>query len=312
MNFLKKIVALRSRSCYNLTNLNGCSLKARYSYSVVKPALFNCSCDENYVNRNLYFRYSRGISKTSVVSLRLTTSGNENFLAVKLCSPYHMTPSCWSLENRFNYSTSGSSKDGNRDVQSSKVFKDESEVKTMSSGEKIKTSDPISSETTDGEVVEKKLSLFQKFKEMYRDYWYVLLPVHCVTSGFWFAGFYFLAESGVDIVSILEYIGINEMLIEPFRNGNAHVKAGYLAVAFALYKIATPLRYAVTLGGTTVAINYLKKWGYIKPMPKKEQLKAMYLEQKDILLEKKQQLKSNVLQHLKEVESNSSAATKRK
>lgn len=40
----------------------------------------------------------------------------------------------------------------------------------------------------------KKLSLLQRFKEMYKKYWYVLVPVHLVTSAAWFAGFYYLAE----------------------------------------------------------------------------------------------------------------------
>jgi hypothetical protein len=45
-----------------------------------------------------------------------------------------------------------------------------------------------------------KLSLLQRFKQMYRDYWYVLVPVHLITSLGWFAGFYYLAkryETGV-------------------------------------------------------------------------------------------------------------------
>lgn len=39
-----------------------------------------------------------------------------------------------------------------------------------------------------------KLSLLQRFKQMYRDYWYVLVPVHLITSLGWFAGFYYLAK----------------------------------------------------------------------------------------------------------------------
>lgn len=40
---------------------------------------------------------------------------------------------------------------------------------------------------------------------------------------------------------------MSETLIEPFRKGNFE-KAGYFAVAFALCKLAAPLRYAVTVG----------------------------------------------------------------
>lgn len=36
-----------------------------------------------------------------------------------------------------------------------------------------------------------KPGLIQRFKQMYRDYWYVLLPVHMVTSAMWFGGFYY-------------------------------------------------------------------------------------------------------------------------
>lgn len=43
------------------------------------------------------------------------------------------------------------------------------------------------------ETPEKK-SLVKRFKEMYRDYWYVLIPVHVITSVAWFGGFYYVAR----------------------------------------------------------------------------------------------------------------------
>lgn len=125
-----------------------------------------------------------------------------------------------------------------------------------------------------------KLSLLQRFKQMYRDYWYVLVPVHLITSLGWFAGFYYLAKSGVDVTALLERMGISERLINPLRDSSA----GYIALAYALYKIATPVRYTITLGGTTISINYLKKWGYIKPIPPREKLKEMYHEKKATLM----------------------------
>lgn len=67
-------------------------------------------------------------------------------------------------------------------------------------------------------------------------------------------------------------MGVSEKIIEPLR----HSSAGYYALAYAMYKVATPARYAVTIGGTTVSINYLTKWGCIKPVPSKEQLQVMY------------------------------------
>lgn len=43
----------------------------------------------------------------------------------------------------------------------------------------------------DGET--EKLGLFARFKKMYKEYWYVLLPVHVVTSAGWLGGFYYLS-----------------------------------------------------------------------------------------------------------------------
>lgn len=53
--------------------------------------------------------------------------------------------------------------------------------------EKSKVEEPNTAEA-------QKLSLLQRFKQMYRDYWYVLVPVHLITSLGWFAGFYYLAK----------------------------------------------------------------------------------------------------------------------
>lgn len=125
---------------------------------------------------------------------------------------------------------------------------------------------------------------------MYKDYWYVLVPVHLVTSAAWLGGFYYLASSGVDIPALLESMNFNERIVNSMRNSSM----GYFAITYGLYKIATPARYAITLGGTTVSINYLKKWGYIKPMPSKERLKELYTETKEGMKEKRENLMESV------------------
>ncbi|KAL1490399.1 hypothetical protein ABEB36_013104 [Hypothenemus hampei] len=129
---------------------------------------------------------------------------------------------------------------------------------------------------------EKKLSLFQKFKNMYRDYWYVLVPVHIITSAVWLGGFYYVARSGVDVPSLLETLHFSEKIVNSMRSSSL----GYFAITYGLYKISAPFRYTVTLGGTTISINYLTKWGYIKPVPSKERLKEMYVETKEVIKEK--------------------------
>lgn len=41
---------------------------------------------------------------------------------------------------------------------------------------------------------EKNLSLVQKFKLIYKQYWYVLIPVHVATSIVWYGAFFFAAK----------------------------------------------------------------------------------------------------------------------
>lgn len=52
---------------------------------------------------------------------------------------------------------------------------------------------------------EKKKSLINRFKQMYKDYWYVLLPVHMTTSAIWFGGFYYCVRRLVCIFEVLTY-----------------------------------------------------------------------------------------------------------
>uniref|UniRef100_A0A182VS91 DUF1279 domain-containing protein n=1 Tax=Anopheles minimus TaxID=112268 RepID=A0A182VS91_9DIPT len=166
-----------------------------------------------------------------------------------------------------------------------------------------------------------KLGLFARFKKMYKEYWYVLVPVHCLTSVMWFGGFYYASTSGVDVIAILESLGVSETLINPVRDSSL----GHIAIAYLLYKIATPARYTVTLGGTTISIKYLEQWGYIKPIPSKARLVQMYKDKKENIQEKiaekkqdfqdrKQQLteKKNTLMsdlQIKDKESKAAATT---
>jgi Protein of unknown function (DUF1279) len=159
----------------------------------------------------------------------------------------------------------------------------------------------VPKETTPTEPEEKKLSLFQKFKQMYKEYWYVLLPVHVATSAVWVGIFYYAVSTGVDVVALLEKLHASEKILTFLRN-NEH--AGNVAAIYALYKVATPARYFVTVGGTTFAINKLKNLGYIKPIPNREQLKEMYQERRENFKESMQERKENFKENMQERKDN--------
>ncbi|XP_037938319.1 protein FAM210A-like [Teleopsis dalmanni] len=121
-----------------------------------------------------------------------------------------------------------------------------------------------------------KLGLFARFKLMYKKYWYVLIPVHIVTSIGWFGSFYYLSKSGVDVPSMLQYIHLSESIINKVQDS----EMGHIAIAYLCYKVVTPLRYALTLGGTTVSIKYLVQAGHIKPIPSKKDIIKIYAQKK--------------------------------
>jgi len=57
------------------------------------------------------------------------------------------------------------------------------------------------------EVPAAKPTVFQQLKQMSKDYWYVLIPVHIVTSIGWFGGFY-CAVKRYSTFAVLVYIQI--------------------------------------------------------------------------------------------------------
>lgn len=88
--------------------------------------------------------------------------------------------------------------------------------------------------------------------------------------------------SGVDIVGIMENLHISETIISKLRDSSL----GHWAIAYILYKIATPARYTVTLGGTTYAINILSSKGIIKPLPSRTELVQMYKDKREDIQQK--------------------------
>lgn len=114
---------------------------------------------------------------------------------------------------------------------------------------------------------DKPPSLFQRFKNVAKKYWYVVLPVHLVTSTVWFGLFYYVVSSGVDVPALLGWLGFPEWIVDKVKNG--HSWKSHVIIAYGLYKIFTPLRYMVTLGGTGMTIRHLRKLGYAVGSPKK-------------------------------------------
>ncbi|XP_057554955.1 protein FAM210A [Hippopotamus amphibius kiboko] len=144
---------------------------------------------------------------------------------------------------------------------------------------------------------DRSISLYQRFKKTFRQYGKVLIPVHLITSGIWFGTFYYAAIKGVNVVPFLELIGLPDSVVNILKNS----QSGNALTAYALFKIATPARYAVTLGGTSFTVKYLRSHGYMStPPPVKEYLQDRMEETKELLTEKMEETKDRLTEKLQE------------
>ncbi|XP_053570861.1 protein FAM210A [Bombina bombina] len=155
---------------------------------------------------------------------------------------------------------------------------------------------------------DKSIGLFQRFKKTFKQYGKVLIPVHLVTSSIWFGSFYYAAIKGVNVVPFLEFIGLPEVIVNILKNS----QSGNALTAYALYKIATPARYTVTLGGTSISVKYLRKYGYLTTPPlvkdylqdRMEETKGLFTEKmeetRDIISGKMEETKDRISEKLQE------------
>lgn len=141
------------------------------------------------------------------------------------------------------------------------------------------------------------IGLVQRFKKTFKQYGKVMIPVHLLTSSVWFGTFYYAAMKGVNVVPFLELIGLPESIVSLLRDS----QSGYALTAYAMYKIATPARYTMTLGGTSVSVQYLRKHGYLStPPPVKEYIQDKMEETREKLSEKMEETKERFSEKMEE------------
>ncbi|XP_063042006.1 uncharacterized protein C18orf19 homolog A [Engraulis encrasicolus] len=144
---------------------------------------------------------------------------------------------------------------------------------------------------------DKSIGLVQRFKKTFKQYGKVMIPVHLLTSSVWFGSFYYAAMHGVNVVPFLEYVGFPDKLVKLLENS----QSGYALTAYAMYKIATPARYTVTLGGTSLSVRYLRKHGHLStPPPVKEYIQEKMDETRDRFSEKMEETKDRFSEKMEE------------
>lgn len=144
---------------------------------------------------------------------------------------------------------------------------------------------------------DRSMGLAQRFKRTFKQYGKVVIPVHLLTSCMWFGSFYYAAMKGVNVMPFLEYVGFPDKLVKLLENS----QSGYALTAYAMYKIATPARYTLTLGGTSLSVKYLRKHGYMStPPPVKEYLQEKMGETRERFSERIEETKDKITEKLQE------------
>ncbi|CAL8286882.1 unnamed protein product [Merluccius merluccius] len=144
---------------------------------------------------------------------------------------------------------------------------------------------------------DKSIGLIQRFKKTFKQYGKVMIPVHLLTSSVWFGTFYYAAMKGANVGQFLDFIGLHAQIFDLLGNSSG----GYALTAYAMYKVATPARYTVTLGGTSLSVKYLRRHGYFStPPPVKDYIQDKMEETKERLTERMEETKERFSEKMEE------------
>ena len=109
-----------------------------------------------------------------------------------------------------------------------------------------------------------KEGLIGRFKQMVKDYWYIIIPVDLGTSAIWYGAIFLTLKSGVDLVEVLSSLGVSEKTLEKLPS--AGVDNGYHALTLLCYNVITPIRLTVSIAVSAALVSRLNKTqpGYLK------------------------------------------------
>ena len=102
---------------------------------------------------------------------------------------------------------------------------------------------------------------------------------------------------GVDVIPLLEAIGAGETVIGAFQTPGV----GNAAVAYLLYKVATPARYTVTILGTQLTVRMMRKMGYWEPVPKQDSIRQLYKEGREEFKERMEAVRDKYDEHVEDI-----------
>ncbi|KAK6110392.1 hypothetical protein QQG55_39650 [Brugia pahangi] len=120
----------------------------------------------------------------------------------------------------------------------------------------------------------KPTGLFAKLKYYLQRYWYIAIPIHIANCIIWFTVLYITVKSGLDVAALLEKCHVPNYVVGRIKSVPSN--AGVAVVAFLLYKIATPFRYATTVLLIQLSFPILRRMGIMTAKEVKYKMRLKY------------------------------------
>jgi len=146
----------------------------------------------------------------------------------------------------------------------------------------------------EAETNPKSKGIVQRFKEAYYNYGKVLLVFHWASYAVYFTTFLGMSYAGLDVVVVLEAVRNYLPYFQSWIDAIIQSGAGHVAVAFILCKLITPIRYLTTIVGTKYIAEYLRRHGYIAPIPQGDRIGELAKESQKIIERKSAALKTKM------------------
>ncbi|KAH8306694.1 hypothetical protein KR044_006774, partial [Drosophila immigrans] len=119
---------------------------------------------------------------------------------------------------------------------------------------------PVTTAPIPQQVTGVPLSKKEQLKRAFKDYGVTIVAFHVGISLISLGGFYMVISSGVNMMPVLEFLGIeSRAVVEKVAVGSTFV------TAYAIHKVFAPLRISITLGSTPFIVRFLRARGFMKP-----------------------------------------------
>ncbi|XP_058819936.1 uncharacterized protein LOC131682474 [Topomyia yanbarensis] len=103
----------------------------------------------------------------------------------------------------------------------------------------------------------------ERLKKAIKEYGSTVIVFHVGISLASLGACYVLVSSGIDMVTLLERVGLANSVLA----NKAGAGAGTFVIAYAIHKVFAPVRISITLGATPLIVRYLRKRGVLKSPP---------------------------------------------